>query len=167
MDGDGAGLVIHAVDAVAREPERLARAVLTRLRRAADGERLVPGAAFDHVDADARAGVVVITGIARLPPQIEPRFGMLIAPQQHRLARAGAVEPAGLDLRGRLPGPFRALLRCQRPVAGGDRPQPRPVQLPRWRPHGPRSYRRRRHARRRCLRWPDPPGGPDQAERAS
>jgi hypothetical protein len=37
-------LVIHAVDALAGEPERLARAVLARLRRRADGEGLVPGA---------------------------------------------------------------------------------------------------------------------------
>jgi hypothetical protein len=74
MDGDGSGLVIHAVDALAGKPERLARAVFPRLRRLANGERLVPGAAFDHVDTDTRAGVVVVTGVARLPPQIEPRF---------------------------------------------------------------------------------------------
>jgi hypothetical protein len=52
MDGDGSGLVVHAVDALAGEQERLARAVLTRLGRLADRERLVPGAAFDHMDAD-------------------------------------------------------------------------------------------------------------------
>jgi hypothetical protein len=52
MDGDGSGLVVHAVDAIAGEPKRLARPVLTRLRRLADGERLVPGAALDHVHAD-------------------------------------------------------------------------------------------------------------------
>jgi len=74
MDGDGSGLVIHAVDALAREPERLARAVFTRLRRLANGERLVPSPAFDHAYADTGAGVVVVTGIARLLPQIEPRF---------------------------------------------------------------------------------------------
>jgi hypothetical protein len=74
MDGDGSGLVVHPVDALAGEPERLARAILTRLGRLADGERLVPGPALDHVDADTRASVVVVTGIARLPPQIEPRF---------------------------------------------------------------------------------------------
>src|SRR6266498_5774182 len=85
MDGDRAGLVVHAVDALGREPECLTRAVLTRHGRRADGKRLVPGAAGDHVDADTRAIVVVVTGIARLPPQIEPRFGVLIAPQQHRL----------------------------------------------------------------------------------
>lgn len=130
MDGDGSGLVVHAVDAVAGEPERLTRAVLTRRRRRANGERLVPGAARDHLDADARASVVVVTGIARLPPQIEPRFGVLIAPQQHRLTRAGAVESAWLDQRGCQPGPFRAFVRCQRPVAGGDRSQPRSVQPP-------------------------------------
>src|SRR5215467_3523360 len=122
MDGDSSGLVIHAMDAFAGEPESLARAVLARLGRLADGERLVPGAAFDHVDADTRAGVVVVTGIAWLPPQIEPRFRMLITPQQHRLTRAGTVEPAGLDQRSRQPRPFGAFVRCQRLVAGGDRP---------------------------------------------
>jgi hypothetical protein len=68
MDGDGSGLVIHAVDAIAGETERLARAVLAHQGRLADGERLVPGVAFDHVYADTRAGVVVVAGIARLPP---------------------------------------------------------------------------------------------------
>src|SRR6516162_7313378 len=48
VDGDGSGLVVHAVDALAGEPERLARAVLPRLRRLANGERLVPGAALDN-----------------------------------------------------------------------------------------------------------------------
>ena len=100
MNGDGSGLVIHAMDAFAGEPETLARAVLARVGRLADGERLVPGAAFDHVDADTRASVVVVAGVAWLPPQIEPRFGMLIAPQQHRLTGAGAVEPPRLDERG-------------------------------------------------------------------
>src|SRR5579859_8277864 len=93
MDGDGSGLVVHAMDAVAWEPERLARTVLTRLRRFTDSERLVPGAAFDHVHADTRASMVVITRIAGLPPQIQPRFRMLVAPQQHGLTGAGAVEP--------------------------------------------------------------------------
>src|SRR5947207_15127659 len=141
MNGDGSGLVIHAVDALAGDPERLARAVLTRLRRHANGERLVPGAAFDHMHADTRAGVVVVSGIARLPPQIEPRFGLLITPQQHRLTGAGAVEPAWVDQRRRPPGPFRAFMRCQRPIAGGDRPQPPAIQLLQRRAHGRRSYR--------------------------
>ena len=90
--------------------------------------RLVPRAALDHVHADARAGVVVVAGIARLPPQVEPRFGMLVTPQQHGLTGAGAVETAGLDQFRRPPGPFRALVRRQRPVAGRDRPQARGVE---------------------------------------
>src|SRR5580700_9142219 len=61
---------------------------------------------------------------------------MFIAPQQYRLTSAGAVEPAWLDQRGRQPGPFRAFVRSQRPVAGGDRSQLRSVQLPQWRAHG-------------------------------
>src|SRR5262249_35033852 len=69
VDGDGPGLVIHPVEALAGDPDRLPGAVLAPLRRPADGERLVPGAAFDHVDADTRAGVVVVAGVARLPPQ--------------------------------------------------------------------------------------------------
>ena len=125
MDGDGSGLVIHAMDALAGEPEGLARAIPACLGRLPDGERLVPGAAFDHVDANARASVVVVAGVARLPPQIEPRLRMIIAPQQHRFTGAGAVEPPGIDERGRQPGPFGAFVRFQRPVAGGDRPQPR------------------------------------------
>ena len=124
MDGDGSGLVIHAMDAFAGEPESLARAILARLGGLPDGERLVPGAAFDHMDAHTRASVVVVAGVAWLPPQIEPRFRMLITPQQYRLAGAGAIEPPGLDDRGSQPGPFRAFVRCQRPVAGGDRLQP-------------------------------------------
>src|SRR4029077_16239142 len=88
----------------------------------------------------ARAGVVVVAGIARLPPQVEPRFGMLVTPQQHGRTGAGAVETAGLDQLRRPPGPFRALLRRQRPVAGGDRPQARGALLPRRHAHGPRSY---------------------------
>jgi hypothetical protein len=66
----------------------------------ADHQPTVPGAAFDHVDAGTRATVVVVPGIAWLPAQIEPRFRILITPQQHRLTRAGAVEPARLDQRG-------------------------------------------------------------------
>jgi hypothetical protein len=46
---------------------------------------------------------------------------MLITPQQHRLTRAGAAEPAWLDQRGRPPGPLGTFVRCQRPVTGGDR----------------------------------------------
>ncbi len=152
MDGDGSGLVIHPVDALAGEPETLTRAVLTRPRRPANGERLVPGPALQHVHADTRTRVVVVTGVARLPPQIEPRFGMIIPPQQHRLTRTVAVEPAGLDQRRRQAGPFRAFLRRQRPIAGGDRPQPRCVHLPQRRVHGRRSYRRRGHAPR-SLPW--------------
>lgn len=45
MNGDRSGLMIHPVDAVAGEPERVTRAVLTRRRRCAEGERLVPGTA--------------------------------------------------------------------------------------------------------------------------
>jgi hypothetical protein len=77
--------MIHAVDAVAREPEHLTRAVLTRRKRRTEGERLVPGAAGDHIYADTRAIVIVVTSIARLPPQIEPCFRVLIAPKQYRL----------------------------------------------------------------------------------
>ena len=55
---------------------------------------------------------------------------MLITPQQHRLTSAGTVETAWLNQRGRQPGPFRAFVRPQRPVAGGDRSQLRSVQLP-------------------------------------
>src|SRR5690348_6174061 len=127
MDGDSSGLMIHAVDAFAGEPESLAWAVLARPERLPDGERLVPRSAFDHMDAHTRASVVVVAGVAWLPPQIEPRFRMFIAPQQHRLTGAGAVKPPGLDERGCLPGPFGAFVRCQRPVAGGDSPQPRCV----------------------------------------
>lgn len=86
MNGDRSGLMIHPVHAVAREPELLTRAVLMRGRRRAEGERLVPRAASDHVYADTRAIMVVVTGIARLPPQIEPCFRVPIAPEQYRLA---------------------------------------------------------------------------------
>src|SRR5262249_57544734 len=85
MDGDRSGLVIHPVHAVAREPERLTRAIRTRHRRRAQGKRLVPDPAADHVDADTRAAVVVVTGVARLPPQVEPRLTIFVAPEQHRL----------------------------------------------------------------------------------
>jgi hypothetical protein len=54
---------------------------------------------------------------------------MLITPQQHCLTGAGAVEPAWLNQRCRPPCPFRAFMRCQRLVAGGDRLQPRAIQL--------------------------------------
>lgn len=80
MDGDSPGLVIHAMDALAGQPETLAWAMLARLGWLPDGERLVPGAAFYHVDANTRASVVVVAGVAWLPPQIQPRFRMLIAP---------------------------------------------------------------------------------------
>src|SRR6202161_888805 len=61
---------------------------------------------------------------------------MLITPQQHRLTSAGAIEPAWRDLGAGQPGPFRAFVRSQRPVAGRDRSQLRSVPLPRWRAHG-------------------------------
>src|SRR6202167_5482906 len=82
MDGDRSGLMIHPVHAVAGEPELLARAVLVRGRRRADRERLVPRAARDHVYADTRAIMVVVAGVARLPPQVEPSFGVRIVAEQ-------------------------------------------------------------------------------------
>ena len=118
--------MIHAVDALAGN-QNVSPGPYSR---ASGGEPMVSGsfqARPSTTWADTRAGVVVVTGIARLPPQIEPRFRMLIAPQQHRLTGPGAVEPPGLDERGSQLGPFRAFVRRQRPVAGGDRPQPRCV----------------------------------------
>jgi hypothetical protein len=118
MDGDGSGLVIHAVEALAGD-QNVSPGPYS-LGRLANSERLVPGAAFDHVDADTRASVVALGGIARLPPQIEPRFRMLITPPKHRLTRAGAVEPAWLDQRHRheQPPPLQHCAEA-RPRAGG------------------------------------------------
>ena len=85
MDGDLSGLVIHAVDAVARQPEHLARAVLTRRGPCAEGKRLVPGAAREHVaDAAPPAGLIVLTArgdrlaaITRFHlDALYPRFGL-------------------------------------------------------------------------------------------
>ena len=44
--------------------------------RAADDEPLGPRVAFEHVHADARAAVVVESGVARLPPGVEPGLGV-------------------------------------------------------------------------------------------
>jgi hypothetical protein len=87
LAGDGEVPALAAVGAdLGGEPELLTWAVLMRRRRRAEGERLVPRAVGDHAYADTRAIMVVVTGIARLPPQIDPCFRVLIAPEQYRLA---------------------------------------------------------------------------------
>jgi len=123
------------VDALAREPERLARAVLTRLGRPPMVSGLVSrrgpsdhGGTADNTSRCGRGKPV----IARLPPQIEPRFGMLITPPAapphrgpERSSRSGLISAS------RLPGPFRALsCGASGRSLGGDRPQPGCVLLP-------------------------------------
>ena len=48
---------------------------------------------------------------------------------QHRLTGAALVELPQADHRARQAGPFRAFVRGQRPIAGGDLLQPCPVRI--------------------------------------
>jgi hypothetical protein len=64
---------------------------------APNDERLARGSAFQHVDTDARASVVVDARVSRLPPRVEPRLRMLIAPQELERPFAATLECAQVD----------------------------------------------------------------------
>ena len=98
MDRHRAGRVVHAVDAGAAEREALPGPEPADLPGHAHRERLVRGPSGQHVDADARAVVVVEAGVPRLPPGVQPRLGVRRPPEQSRLARAGAIERARVDV---------------------------------------------------------------------
>ena len=66
-----------------------------------DHERLVASRAFEHVHADARPGVVVEPGVARLPPQVEPGLGVRCPPEELEGALSRALERVELDQSGR------------------------------------------------------------------
>ncbi len=125
MDGDGTAVVLHAMDARAGERERIAGGVLADAALPSDDERLVARAAFEHMDADTRAAVVVEARIARLPPEVEPGFGVGIAPEELERPLSGSLERAEVDeLRG-LAGEIGTLVRgeiaiaCGKPVEAG------------------------------------------------
>src|SRR4051794_39765083 len=117
---DGSRPVIHAVDAIGAEGERLAGPVGADAPGPAHRERLVGRVALDHEDADARAAVVVEARVPRLPPGVEPGLAVLAAPEQLEGARALAREGRGVDAPGRRASELGALLRLERATGVGE-----------------------------------------------
>ena len=97
MDGHGAPLVLHPVDPGVRKREGLAGHVLGHAARAADDEDLVARSPLEHIDADAGASVVVESGVARLPPGVEPPLRVLVSPQELERPFALALERRDVD----------------------------------------------------------------------
>ena len=116
----GTRLVVHAVDAVGTERERLAGAVGADAPGPAHGEGLVRRAALDHEDADARPAVIVESGVPSLPPRVQPRLAVVVAPEQLERARATAGEPARVDARGCRPCELGAFVRVKRTAGVGE-----------------------------------------------
>src|SRR5207249_7365434 len=66
--------------------------VLGHAARAANDEDLVARSPLEHVDADAGVSVVVESGVARLPPGVEPPLRVLVSPQELERPFALALE---------------------------------------------------------------------------
>jgi glucarate dehydratase len=111
VDRDGAAIVLHAVDARAGEREGVAGSVLADATLSADDERLVASSAFEHVDADARARVVVESRVARLPPLVEPRLGVGVPPEELEGALSSSFERGKIDEPCRFPRQRGAVVR--------------------------------------------------------
>ena len=102
VDGHGSRLVVDAMDARGGCGERLAGTELAHEARPAHGEPLAEGAARKHVDTDARAAVIVESGVAGRPPLVEPALGVRVAPEELERSVTVALERTDLDeLRGR------------------------------------------------------------------
>jgi len=111
VDGHGSRLVVDAMDARGGCAERLAGTELVRAALPADREPFADGATGEHVDADARAAVVVESGIARRPPLIEPALRVLVAPEQLERPVTVALERTDLDELGSRASELHALVR--------------------------------------------------------
>jgi glucarate dehydratase len=121
VDRHCAPIVLHSVDAVARERERLVRPDLPDPARSVDDEGFVPRSSFEHVDADARAAVIVVAGVARLPPQVQPAFRVLVAPEQLERAVPAAIEGRDIDEPGGGLREIRALFWGELAAGGRER----------------------------------------------
>jgi len=109
VDRHGSLLVAHAVDARRGCGERPSCLVLAQLRRCADDERLAADSTLEHVDADARAAMVVEARVPGLGPVIEPGLRVLVAPEELERFVALPLEPVELDQLGGRPGELHAL----------------------------------------------------------
>jgi glucarate dehydratase len=107
------------MDARARGPEGLAGHELRDTAWAADHECLVASAAVENVDADAGAAMVVEARVTRLPPHVEPGFGVRGSPQEIEVPLAVALERSRVDELRRGPRDVGALL--GREIAIGQR----------------------------------------------
>jgi len=101
------------------EREAVSGLVLANAPRRSDHHGLVPSDTLDDVDADARPIVVVITGITRPPPEVQPGLGALAAPQHQGITRAGPVQRGQIQRIRSPPGALHALLRGEQ--TGGSR----------------------------------------------
>jgi hypothetical protein len=110
VDRHRATLVVHMVDSRSRRRERLTGSIGMDATASPDDERLARSSALQHVDTDARASVVVKARVARLPPRVEPRFRVLVAPQELERPVAGALESAPVDALGHGASQSNALL---------------------------------------------------------
>jgi len=74
--------MVDAMDAGRRRGEGLPCLVVTRMTWPSDDESLAGDMALEDVDANARSTVVVESRVPRLPPVIEPGFGVVVAPEE-------------------------------------------------------------------------------------
>jgi hypothetical protein len=83
-----------------------------------DDERLAQCSSLQHVDADARAAVVMEACVPRLPPGVEPRLRVLVAPEELGRPRAATVEGVQLDPLRRGAGESHAFLGSEVVIRG-------------------------------------------------
>jgi hypothetical protein len=127
VDGHGACLMLHSVDAGGRGGERLARSVLGDATRAIHDERLRPRTTLEQVDADAGAAMVVEAGVAWLPPGVEPRFRMIGAPEELERALTASLECREVDEVGGGSSESGALLGGEYAGGGGESIETSPI----------------------------------------
>ena len=117
VDRHGSRLMVDAMDARGGCRERLARTELVRAAWSTNREPFADGASGEHVDPDARAAVVVKSGIARRPLLIQPALRMLVAPEELERSVPVALEGIDLDELGSRAGELHALLRRKVAIA--------------------------------------------------
>ena len=98
VDRYRATLMVHSVDSRRRRTERLPGFIcLDATGATPDDERLARSSTLQHMYADARAPVIMEARVSRLPPRVEPRLRVLVAPQELERPFAATLEGAQLD----------------------------------------------------------------------
>ena len=98
VDRYRATLMVHSVDTRRRRTERLPGSICMDATGAVpDDERLARSSTLQYMYADARSPVVMEARVSRLPPRVEPRLRVLVAPQELERPFAATLEGAQLD----------------------------------------------------------------------